>query len=213
MTGTVRIDVREDGVALLTLDRPGKLNSVTDEMSRELTGLVARVDADEDIRVAVLTGAGDRSFCVGSDIGEVGEYAGPWPFRNRRDVGIERDIDPAEPGLGAQLRQAIVRFAESGSAFHVRRRQQRTVEAIAPCMVRADDRGGAAAPFQQNRHPMQTDIGKRTHVASPVTHDDDRLTGDLIGQICARFGDRARPTDADPFLAEQVLLLGRQHIR
>lgn len=56
MTGTVRIDVRDDGVALLTLDRPGKLNSVTDEMSRELVGLVARVDADEDIRVAVLTG-------------------------------------------------------------------------------------------------------------------------------------------------------------
>jgi hypothetical protein len=130
-----------------------------------------------------------------------------------RDILIERDIDPAEPGLGAQLRQAIVRFAESGSAFHVRRRQQRTVEAIAPCMVRADDRGGAAAPFQQNRHPVQTDIGKRAHAASPVTHDDDRLTGDLIGQICARFGDRARPTDADPFLAEQVLLLGRQHIR
>jgi enoyl-CoA hydratase/carnithine racemase len=127
MTGTVRIDVTGDGVALLTLDRPGKLNAVTDEMSRELAGHVARLDADESIRVAVLTGAGDRSFCVGSDIAEVGEYAGPWQFRNRRDYcttlrEVRKPIIAAVNGYayGGGLELALccdIRLASRTSSF------------------------------------------------------------------------------------------------
>jgi enoyl-CoA hydratase/carnithine racemase len=83
-TGTVRTEIT-GGIALLTLDRPGKLNAVTDEMSGELLRAVERLDADDAIRVGVLTGAGTRAFCVGSDIGQVGGYADPWAFRNRQD--------------------------------------------------------------------------------------------------------------------------------
>ncbi|HTT50929.1 MAG TPA: enoyl-CoA hydratase/isomerase family protein [Streptosporangiaceae bacterium] len=84
MTGNVTIEV-SGGVAVLTLDRPDKLNAVTDEMSQELQRLVTRLDDDESIRAGVLTGAGQRSFCVGSDIGQVGDYPDPWAFRNRHD--------------------------------------------------------------------------------------------------------------------------------
>lgn len=82
---TVNYEVR-DGVGVVTLDRPAKLNAVTTEMSRELFDVVASVAAGEDgVRALVVTGAGTRSFSVGSDIGEVDDYADPWTFRNRRD--------------------------------------------------------------------------------------------------------------------------------
>ncbi|MEV4178617.1 enoyl-CoA hydratase-related protein [Nonomuraea sp. NPDC049709] len=82
----VLLDV--DGpVAVVTLNRPAKLNAITPDMAAALRACLARVDADPDLRVAVLTGAGERSFCVGSDIRELDEYATPWEFRNRGDYG------------------------------------------------------------------------------------------------------------------------------
>ncbi|MCF6475933.1 enoyl-CoA hydratase/isomerase family protein [Nonomuraea sp. MG754425] len=82
----VLLDV--DGpVAVVTLNRPAKLNAITPDMAAALRACLSRVDADPELRVAVLTGAGERSFCVGSDIRELDEYATPWEFRNRGDYG------------------------------------------------------------------------------------------------------------------------------
>jgi enoyl-CoA hydratase/carnithine racemase len=74
-----------DGVGTITLNRPEKLNAVTKAMSADLLALVERVGDDKNVRVLVITGAGERSFSVGSDIGEVDAYPDPWEFRNRRD--------------------------------------------------------------------------------------------------------------------------------
>jgi enoyl-CoA hydratase/carnithine racemase len=82
MTVQFRVD---DGVALITLDRPQKLNAVTTDMSAQLLDIVRRLDTDDAVRAAVVTGAGERAFSVGSDIGEVDAYPDPWQFRNRRD--------------------------------------------------------------------------------------------------------------------------------
>jgi enoyl-CoA hydratase/carnithine racemase len=64
----VRYDVA-DGVATLTLDRPDRLNAFTPDMARELGAVCATVDADDAVRVLVVTGAG-RGFCAGADLGE-----------------------------------------------------------------------------------------------------------------------------------------------
>lgn len=78
--------VETDGhVAIITLNRPAKLNAVTPEMSKELTRLAHAINDDDEIRVAVMTGAGERAFCAGSDIGTLDEYDTPWAFRNRVD--------------------------------------------------------------------------------------------------------------------------------
>ena len=61
---------RSRGVATITIDRPEKLNALTLSMYDELGAAFAEVRDDPALGVAVLTGAGDRAFCVGADLGE-----------------------------------------------------------------------------------------------------------------------------------------------
>jgi enoyl-CoA hydratase/carnithine racemase len=58
----------DQGVALLTLDRPAQLNAFTGAMGRELGAAYRACDSDDAVRVVVLTGAG-RAFCAGADLG------------------------------------------------------------------------------------------------------------------------------------------------
>lgn len=64
---TIKIE-KSDGVAVLTLNRPERLNAVNDTMHSELTTLFRDVETDSDVRAVVLTGAG-RGFCSGGDFG------------------------------------------------------------------------------------------------------------------------------------------------
>lgn len=59
-----------DHVLLVTLNRPGSLNAVTADVSRGVGQALERADADADIRVVVLCGAG-RAFCAGVDLKEL----------------------------------------------------------------------------------------------------------------------------------------------
>jgi enoyl-CoA hydratase/carnithine racemase len=56
-----------DGVATVTLDRPDARNAFTQVMAAELAAAAGRADADDDVRVVLVTGAG-RDFCVGADL-------------------------------------------------------------------------------------------------------------------------------------------------
>lgn len=61
---------RRGGIALLILNRPEALNSITRELARGVAGGLIALDADPDVRGIVLTGAGDRAFCAGVDLKE-----------------------------------------------------------------------------------------------------------------------------------------------
>ena len=65
--GNVRLDI-EGTVAVILLDRPAKLNALTPVMLDQLQEIAARIDHDHDVRVVLLTAAGDRAFCAGADI-------------------------------------------------------------------------------------------------------------------------------------------------
>ncbi len=76
----------QDGaVATITLNRPHKLNTMTPEMGRMLLSLVDQINADDDIRVVILTGAGERAFSAGSDVKVLDDYGTNWQLRNRTD--------------------------------------------------------------------------------------------------------------------------------
>lgn len=64
-----------DGVATVTLNRPDKLNAWTWQMEKEVQAAMAHAEADDGVRVIVLTGAG-RGFCAGADLKDLGSLAG-----------------------------------------------------------------------------------------------------------------------------------------
>lgn len=75
------------GVAVgeIVLNRPDKHNAMTPAMAVMLTEAVDRLNADKDVRVVLLRGAGERAFCTGSDLQALDEYDGAFHFRNRLD--------------------------------------------------------------------------------------------------------------------------------
>lgn len=60
-----------DGVATITLDRPGSYNAFTTAMCDEMAATWGHVREDDDVRAVVVTGAGDQAFCTGIDRSEV----------------------------------------------------------------------------------------------------------------------------------------------
>ena len=58
----------QDGVAIVTLNRPEAMNAIDPESNEQLLDAWDEVANDEKIRVLVLTGAGERAFCTGADL-------------------------------------------------------------------------------------------------------------------------------------------------
>ncbi|MFS2294364.1 MAG: crotonase/enoyl-CoA hydratase family protein [Actinomadura sp.] len=67
----IEYEVR-DGIATVTLNRPQKMNAFTFTMRDELLDVFDRIDADDDVRAVVVTGAG-RAFCAGADLSGGGD--------------------------------------------------------------------------------------------------------------------------------------------
>ena len=75
------------GILTLTLNRPDKMNAYTEQMNAELLDFYRNVDADDDVRVIVVTGAG-RAFCAGMDLSEGGStFASEQSAEDYRDLG------------------------------------------------------------------------------------------------------------------------------
>ena len=66
----ILFDKPEKGVGVLTLNRPEKLNALSTALLGELSAALDAAEADPDVRVLILTGAGDKAFAAGADIAE-----------------------------------------------------------------------------------------------------------------------------------------------
>ena len=118
-------------VVTLTLNRPAKLNALTSEMRTSLLAALRNVETDPEARIAIINAAGDRAFCSGADLEELG--ARTMHSELSPDAGLRRALPQfiEEMGkpviaavhgyvLGAGLELALactIRIAAKGAAF------------------------------------------------------------------------------------------------
>lgn len=99
---------REGAILVVTIDRPQARNALSLEMSRALVDAWTELRTDRELRVAVLTGAGD-AFCAGADLKEVGPWYRSMTAHERRRHGerepglggLTRNLDPGKPVVAA----------------------------------------------------------------------------------------------------------------
>jgi enoyl-CoA hydratase/carnithine racemase len=106
MTDAVLFDARDDGIAIITLNRPDQRNALGKDIRDGLFAAWDRFERDPALRVAILTGAGDKAFCAGGDLKEMVERGLQVP---------PRDMFPV-PGDSIELTKPTI-AAVNGVAF------------------------------------------------------------------------------------------------
>src|SRR5215472_16809399 len=134
-SGTDKLLVDVAGaVAVVTINNPGKRNALSSEIRAALPGLLEALQADGDVRVVVLTGAGDKAFASGADISEFAERRTSPAARAEYDRGqlaLNRSLAELDKPLIAMIRgfclggglltalQADIRIASDDSQFGI----------------------------------------------------------------------------------------------
>ena len=129
----------------------------------------------------------------------------PKQVLRRRNVGIQRDVDPAIPDIAAHMREAVVAPVEGRARVHPRGMAQAAVEAVGPGMVGAGDDLAVAASGEEQAHPVQADVGEGPDFSGVVAHDEDRLVDEPEGEIVAPFRNGVGPAGTDPFPGKDPL--------
>ena len=86
MTETILME-RAGRVAILTINRPDKLNALNEAVRNDMLELLGQIESDDSVGVVVITGAGEKSFIAGADISE---FAGRSPFDQRQAMRSPR---------------------------------------------------------------------------------------------------------------------------
>jgi enoyl-CoA hydratase/carnithine racemase len=92
-----------DHIALITLNRPERMNALDGEHYKALSEAWVRVRDDDDIRVAIVTGAGEKSFSAGADLKSFANRPAPLSemWFTQRDQLLNRGLEVWKPVIGA----------------------------------------------------------------------------------------------------------------
>ena len=77
---------KKDGYAIVTLNRPDKLNALSAKLGGELDDAISHLETLDEIKAIIVTGAGDKAFCAGGDINEM--LAGSEEEMRRRNARL-----------------------------------------------------------------------------------------------------------------------------
>jgi E-phenylitaconyl-CoA hydratase len=119
---------REGPILVITIDRPAARNALDRQSSTELNAAWRELREDGSLRVAVLTGAGDKAFCAGADLKEIRSWYGSMSPIERREHaerapglgGITRNLDPSKPVIAAINGHCLAGGLELAMACDVR---------------------------------------------------------------------------------------------
>lgn len=90
---SVILTATDGHVATLTINRPDKLNALNATVRRGFVEALAEFRANSDVRVVIVTGAGDKAFVAGADIGEFADRTGLDQFRVMKGFGMVEAAD------------------------------------------------------------------------------------------------------------------------
>jgi len=100
---------KKSPIAIITMNRPDKLNACNTHMYKEMSGVLERIDEDQDIRAVILTGSGDKAFSAGADLEEL-------TFANLKESREYIAIDAKAFRLLENIRQPLI-AAVNGAAI------------------------------------------------------------------------------------------------
>jgi len=180
---------RQDGVATVSLNRPDRMNSLTTELMDTLAQRLREVADDPDVRVVVLTGAGDRAFSAGADLAPPGS-AGPASSDN--PASLEASIDQLQ------------RFQESSLLLHTMHKP--TVAAINGAIAGASLSMACACDFR-----VATENAVMTTAFARIGFSGDFGGAYFITQLIGTAKARELYMLGERIDAEQALELGLVH--
>ena len=98
--GAVLFDAREDGIAIITINRPEQRNALGKDVRQGLFAAWDRFEKDPALRIAILTGAGEKAFCAGGDLKEMVETGMSVPARDMFPIPYD-NIELTKPTIAA----------------------------------------------------------------------------------------------------------------